>query len=367
MNKPNSAATACLLQATLDMPHFQPQAEDILTDEDLLELFRIVKQIIRKKPDTERIAKLFFCIVYAMGDLYQFYKPIHSDLIIFRDESNVNAPVTADVQLPTSVSCCQGQQHDSNNNSPSAVPTTATAISPVIRQGQGQEQGQGQVPQRLLSVSYLTNPTPHQQQQQQKQLPQIISRPPQPPLANRGSDETSTDQYSVRPYTNIRPIYPSTSNSSPSPSISSATAAGVTTSYSMQQPPWSPIDEQHNHQQPQQAPSRYPHLNTLIHNHTNGEVLMEPKQRGFYYQDGRITREPALLQRYAEQGVLTQASLMRKRKKNYNEAGSEFPYELSTIPAPAKKPKIPHRHGEFKQRSKLFLEVCLYSEAVNSS
>ncbi|GAA5799210.1 hypothetical protein HPULCUR_004620 [Helicostylum pulchrum] len=262
------------------MQHFQPQAEDILTDEDLLELFRIIKQIIRKKPDAERIAKLFFCIVYAMGDLYHFYKPIHSDCVIFRDESNTTlGPVTADVRLPGSVSCCQ-----SSISSVATPPSSSTTSSPAVPTLP--------VPQRLLSVSYLTHPTPASPQP--KRLDEVVT----------------TDQFSVRPYTNLRPIYPS---------------HGA---------PWSPLDENQS--------TRYPHLNTLM----NGtEVLMEPKQRGFYYQDGRINREPALLQRYAEQGVLTQASLMRKRKSD------DCPYEITTnLPTQTKKPKIPHRHGEFKQR-----------------
>lgn len=350
MNRPNNSMP-CLLQTNPDMQHFQPQAEDILTDEDLLELFRIIKQIIRKKPDAERIAKLFFCVVYAMGDLYHFYKPIHSDCIVFRDDSNINTgPVTADVQLPSLVSCCQtspstndlpyrnGNTHNSSSASSSssawkddsASTAAVVATPPSSTTSPALTQPTPGVPQRLLSVSYLTNPT-SPAIKPPTQLPQI-----------RPSEGTSTDKYSVRPYTNLRPLYPS--NTYPI------------------QPPWSPIDDQNGQQhqqhhqsqqqqQPQQQingnhPDRYPHLNTLMNG--NAEVLMEPKQRGFYYQDGRITREPALLQRYAEQGVLTQASLMRKRKKNFGEG--EFPYELSTLPAPAKKPKIPHRHGEFKQR-----------------
>ncbi|KAI8047294.1 uncharacterized protein B0P05DRAFT_566351 [Gilbertella persicaria] len=266
--------STCLGQSTSEMLHFHPQAEDILTDEDLLELFRVVKQIIRKKPDPERIAKLYFCIVYAMGDHYQFYKPIHTDQLVFRDETSATL---AEVQLPSSVTCCHPDSPSNHNNNNTVA-----------------------VPQRILSVSYLTNPSPS------PQLPQMNTR-----------EETSTDQYSVRPYTNIRPIYPSSL-----------------------QPPWSPIEHSPSHL------GRYPHLNTLMN--TNNEVLIEPKQRGFYYQDGRISREPALLQRFAEQGVLTQASLMRKRKKTLHD--TDYPYELSTLPAPAKKPKIPHRHGEFKQR-----------------
>ena len=54
---------------------FQPQAEDILSDDELLELFRVVKQIFRKKPTTDRISKVFFCFCYALGDEVKFYKP----------------------------------------------------------------------------------------------------------------------------------------------------------------------------------------------------------------------------------------------------------------------------------------------------
>jgi hypothetical protein len=318
------------------MHHFHPQAEDILTDEDLLELFRVIKQIIKKKPDAERIAKLYFCIVYAMGDLYQFYKPIHSDFMVFRDESNINTgPITADVQLPSSVSCCQNKAPSNSNNNwkdPNASTATPnTILSPQALSSPSSSSSSAAIPQRLLSVSYLTNPmTPPIKPC--TQLPQIMARLPPPA---QKENEVTTDQYSVRPYTNMKPIYPSTS----------------TSAYPVQ-PPWSPIDEQQQQQQQAQAMSRYPHLNTLIHGGGSAEVLMEPKQRGFYYQDGRITKEPALLQRYAEQGVLTQASLMRKRKKTVGGEGDFSSYELSTLPAPAKKPKIPHRHGEFKQRRK---------------
>ncbi|KAI8368571.1 hypothetical protein EDC96DRAFT_504823 [Choanephora cucurbitarum] len=260
-----SPSAPCLGQPTSDK--FHPQAADILSDEDLLELFRIIKHIVRKKPDAERLAKLYFCMAYAMGEQYQFYKPIHDDTLVFREDTT---NTVGKVQLPASVLCC----HDTLSSSSSSSNTSA-------------------VPQRILSVSYLTNPSPS------PQLPQIMPRTTE-----------ETEAY-VRPY--MRPL----------------------------QSPWSPLED---------APSqsiKYPHLNTLI-NTSPSEVLMEPKQRGFYYQDGRISREPVLLQRYAEQGVLTQANLMKKRKKPFHDP--DYPYELSSLPTPVKKPKIPHRHGEFKQR-----------------
>ncbi|KAG1205089.1 hypothetical protein G6F35_011871 [Rhizopus arrhizus] len=72
------------------------------------------------------------------------------------------------------------------------------------------------------------------------------------------------------------------------------------------------------------------------------DTLLEPHQRGFYYQGDRITREPALLQRYAEQGILTQASLLRKRKRH----SADSVHDIGSV----KKAKIPHRHGEFESR-----------------
>ncbi|KAL4208396.1 hypothetical protein AB4K20DRAFT_1910662 [Rhizopus microsporus] len=247
--------------------HFIPQAEDILTDEDLLELFRIIKLIVRKKPDTERIAKLYFCIVYALGDQYPFHKPAHGDHIIFRDEF-----MTGHVQLPFSAFCTCPERAEST-------------------------QQQQQQQQKQLSVSYLTNPS-----SSLAPLPRLISK----------SEEIMTDRYSVRPYTHIRP----------NTTINNITTTATTT--------WSP-EPIHSHRSSESSPGI--------------DVVMEPKQRGFYYEDGRITREPPLLQRYAEQGVLTQASLLRKRKKHTPDLDY---HELSVLPP--KKPKIPHRHGEFKQR-----------------
>lgn len=260
-----TANSSCSFQTITNSQQFNPQAEDILTDEDLLELFRIIKHIIKKKPDTERIAKLYFCIAYAMGDMYQFYKPKHSDHLIFKDDSLI-----ADVLLPATASCCQ---------------------------------------QEKLSVSYLTNPSPAN----------IL-----PPIDH--------DKYSVRPYTNIKSIYSQPSSSPSTPSSSSSLSLPL-------------LEDQ---SRTPSALNRYPHINTLIHDGTT-EILMEPKQRGFYYQENRLSREPPLLQRYAEQGVLTQDSLLKKRTKKPGEL--EFPFEL---PTPTKKPKIPHRHGEFNQRRKVF-------------
>ncbi|KAI9282359.1 hypothetical protein BY458DRAFT_497943 [Sporodiniella umbellata] len=244
----------CPLQTLAELQYFQPQAEDILVDEDLLELFRIIKLIIRKKPDAEKVAKLYFCIVYALGDQYSFHKPAHEENIVFKDEN-----IVARVQLPFSATCCYEN---------STVEERAES-------------------QRQLSVSYLTHP----------KTPIRLSQP-----ESEANKDTSTDRFTVRPYTHIRPV------------------------------PWSPEQELLSEGSSPRA-----------------EIIIEPKQRGFYYQDGRISREPPLLQRYAEQGVLTQASLMRKRKKQTPEYDYSNIQDLSLMATP-KKPKIPHRHGEFAQR-----------------
>ncbi|KAI8967906.1 hypothetical protein BDF20DRAFT_839744 [Mycotypha africana] len=586
-----SSSIHCFLQTPNNIHHYRPQAEDILSDEDLLDLFRIIKQIIRKKPDSERIAKLYFCITYAMGDLYQFYKPIHSDVLIFKDESNVSiGPIFAEVQLPPSATCCQNVLPEdpllttSTTRAITASPAQAAALTPTTPNGtinntksvttkwnnhhyyynhhhhsstvaaavassanagvstpnhpnlSSQPSAAAAansavpasavaVPQRILSVSYLTNPSPQHKASPQVSDSQLLSREHRESAAQAAAaaalatptatptptavdvDETATDQYTVRPYTNLRSAYPvhhqpsasslSWSSSSatpleepgspPPPQPSHASMPPQTSSQQQQQqqqhalyhqhphhfqsstfsyqsqqqqqqrlssssasinggsappppPPPSSVSSSHDihHSTPLTTPSsgstssmvfgsitansitttteassptmgnsfpssnttavssthmstaatmtantvttgqqssfvsnhsnssssttgnsyttlsRYPHLNTLIHgNGTNTEVLMEPKQRGFYYQDGRITREPALLQRYAEQGVLTQASLMRKRKKIFGQLDQDYPssyVEALSTPAPAKKPKIPHRHGEFRQR-----------------
>ncbi|KAI8381127.1 uncharacterized protein BYT42DRAFT_565355 [Radiomyces spectabilis] len=280
MNQHNVMA-GCLRSMPSDTPLFEPQAEDILTDEDLLDLFRIVKQFLRKKPDAERLAKLLFCVSYGLGDSVKSFRPLHEDKLYFRDDNTGSYGI---VRLPGNTPCCKSE--DTAKHRWSESPS-----SPLSR---------------FLSVSYLTN-------SQQTQPPTVNTPAAEGDLTVPG--DTSTDAFSVRPYTNFRPLYPSQRIDTTEPTN-----------------------------------TRYPPLNTLMNNNkkTATEVLMEPKQRGFYYQDGRIGREPALLQRYAEQGVLTQASLMRKRRRQFSDI--EFPYELSTLPAPAKKPKIPHRNGEFEKR-----------------
>jgi hypothetical protein len=384
------ASSSCLLAP--EIQPFEPQAEDILTDEDLLDLFRIVKQVLRKNPDSEKLAKLLFCMSYALGDHIKFSKPCHEDRIVFRD----NHSAVHSVRLPSTSSCCSNtttttttaslysQVHRASTSSyshhhsdllrpekdsvqkwiDSSSVTSTTSPSPISPLT------------RLPSVSYLTNANNiHSTTANTTSLSEISN-----------DNVSSSDPYSVRPFSNFRPLY--TLSSSPahhqSPTITS-TAAAVA----------SPIVNGNSPSIPSPSPMHHPssigdtndgtpdHSNTTIAigNHTTGsttdhhrytsinstsscssiqqfggsntEVVMEPQQRGFYYQDGRIAREPVLLQRYAEQGILTQASLMRKCKRNSADANS--PYEISNLPVPTKKPKIPHRHGEFEQRREYYL------------
>ncbi|KAG2230063.1 hypothetical protein BDF21DRAFT_380546 [Thamnidium elegans] len=349
----NNNNTACLLSPELQL--FEPQAEDILTDEDLLDLFRIVKQVLRKNPDSEKLAKLLFCMSYALGDHIKFSKPCHDDRILFRDN---NLGVHA-VRLPSTSSCCSISFHQppfresptfshSNNDllrstekdsvqkwiDSSSVTSHASPspISPLTK---------------LPSVSYLTNNNQSQQQT-------ITSS-----FSDLSTENTTTDTYSVRPYSNFRPLYTATSSS---PTVVNNTATIGSPLINPNSIPSPTI--QHVHQQLADAVALFNKdttdhtmpttsvntatINNIQHTSEPVEVVMEPHQRGFYYQDGRIAREPVLLQRYAEQGILTQASLMRKRKRHSADANS--PFELSALPLPAKKPKIPHRHGEFEQR-----------------
>lgn len=365
--EPNDPAGDCLLKATLLGRYYPAQADDILTDDELLDLFRIIKQILKKAPDTDRIAKLLFCITYALGDNVKFAKPVHEDRILFRDYMNhTTGPGMGVIQLTANSSCCHFVNgfHDDPTQAPPPPPqphtdarwldasAAASADSPFTR---------------LLSVNCLdSNPHPipppppssssttdipqhHQQQQPSHHMPSSSSSSSSsfPPSSTCTSDDAMADSFAVRSYTNFQSLLQQ-HHPPQTPS-----QQGLT-------PPQPPTP-----QQPEFAAARYPHLQTLLGaanasgiSKTPDEVLMEPKQRGFYYQDGRISREPALLQRYAEQGVLTQASLMRKRKRQLPE-NMNYPYELATLPASVKKPKIPHRHGEFEQRRMMLLLLLL--------
>lgn len=390
--------TSCLLAP--EIQPFEPQAEDILTDEDLLDLFRIVKQVLRKNPDSEKLAKLLFCMSYALGDHIKFSKPCHEDRIVFRD----NQSAVHSVRLPSTSSCCVNTTSSSHYHHHRASTSTATfslnhplndSASSITRPEKDSVQkwiDSSSVTSttspspispliRLPSVSYLTNNQPLTStvatSTTSTTAPTHTTN-----LSEISNENTSTDAYSVRPYTNFRPLY--TASASPGANHTSSptiTSSSTTAPAAMHSPivnrnspsiP-SPSASHHVSQHQQQTTVEVSDLsmshadassnttpgtsdrynqstsNTIQHP-ASTEVVMEPQQRGFYYQDGRIAREPVLLQRYAEQGILTQASLMRKRKRHSADANS--PYEVSNLPVPTKKPKIPHRHGEFEQRRK---------------
>ncbi|ORY99372.1 hypothetical protein BCR43DRAFT_523326 [Syncephalastrum racemosum] len=287
----------CALLGT-ETHHHHPQAEDILTDEDLLDLFRIVKQVLRKRNDAATLSKLFFCVSYAMGDHIKYHKPIHENRIVFRDDNTTSGLHT--VMLPTGSACC-GLASSGKDLPSQKWPDTASSYSSSSSASSASPLA------RLLSVSYLTHPTNAENTHS--------PRRPSSAAGLSGEDDTSTDAYSVRPYTHFPSPMP-LSAQPPTPATATTTTTTTTARFLDAFDP---------------APD------------------MEPKQRGFYYQDGRIAREPVLLQRYAEQGVLTQASLMRKRKR---QASDDVPFDVvpQQSAAPTKKPKIPHRHGEFERR-----------------
>ncbi|KAL0138972.1 hypothetical protein V8B55DRAFT_1519613 [Mucor lusitanicus] len=399
---PQQMATnaSCLLAP--EIQPFEPQAEDILTDEDLLDLFRIVKQVLRKNPDSEKLAKLLFCMSYALGDHIKFSKPCHEDRIVFRD----NQSAVHSVRLPSTSSCCVSTSSSSHHHHRASTSTSTFSLNhPLNDSASSMTRPEKDSVQkwidsssvtsttspspispliRLPSVSYLTNNQPLTSTIATSAATTTTTAPTNTTNLSEisNNDNTSTDAYSVRPYTNFRPLYSTSAspgaNHTSSPTITSSTAAAVAAA-AMHSPivnrhsPSIPSpsashhvsQQQQHHQQSAVEVSdlslphpdassngtseRYhPSTSNTIQHPASTEVVMEPQQRGFYYQDGRIAREPVLLQRYAEQGILTQASLMRKRKRHSADANS--PYEVSNLPVPTKKPKIPHRHGEFEQR-----------------
>ncbi|KAH8551829.1 hypothetical protein BGW37DRAFT_455768 [Umbelopsis sp. PMI_123] len=210
---------------------FEPQAEDILCDEELLDLFRTVKQILRKKPNTERISKLLFCFCYALGEDIKFYKEIgaNEDRMLFKEESARNYSI---LRLPYSSSdpaASRNMSMDPHSSGPAGSSSRQHSFNQSPYQYSGEDSAQKQ--------------------------------------SNFGSRQLET---------------------------------------------------------------------------------IEPHQRGFYYEEGRLSREDAVLRRYAEQGVLTQASLLRKRKRRSTDMNFSLGYPTTGVPP--KKTKMPHRHGEFEQR-----------------
>ncbi|KAI9269904.1 hypothetical protein BY458DRAFT_456285 [Sporodiniella umbellata] len=258
----------CMLSP--DIPTFEPNADDILVDEDLLDLFRIIKTLIRKRPGPEDMAKLLFCVCYALYEHIKFSKPVHEDRIVFCDIPTAEAYC---VKLSANTSCCQ--------ESPSFPRWFDPPLNAIHSPGYN-----------LLI-----------------QTPYRPFRTPQP--------------------TDFEPL-PSTPTSTP-PITTATTTVNSTSLISTPPIMTRPPSELMPYSLPVQTLSNTP-----------SPSLLEPNQRGFYYHGDRIGREPAMLQRYAEHGVLSQASLIRKRKRH----SSDSTQELGSM----KKAKIPHRHGEFESR-----------------
>lgn len=349
--QPSFSNNICLLIPETQI--FEPQAEDILTDEDLLDLFRIVKQVLRKNPDSEKLAKLLFCMFYALGDHIKFTKPCHEDRIVFRDNHlGVHA-----VRLPSTSSCCSRNSDSiSFHQGHRPLPTFSQSNSHLLRAPE-KDSVQSWIDStsvtlptcpspissltRLPAVSYLGNTNQPLQQNLTASLSEL------------SNEVIKTNSYTIRPYTNFRPLY--TSTPSPSSTVNSSGTTGIASPLNNRSSipsPTTPTTAQHVQLQISKAVSllskeSVSNTQQISNPASHAKVVMEPQQRGFYYQDDRILREPVSLQRYAEQGILTQASLMRKRKKH----STDKSFELST--PSTKKPKIPHRHGEFERRRKL--------------
>lgn len=304
---------------------YKPQAEDILSDEDLLDLFRIVRQVMRRRRDSERLSRLFFCISYALGDHVKFYRPLHETRLYFADDTDPVAGVSV-VQLPPCTACCPQKTdttafdgHHRHDDPAVAAELHRWPDSSSMISSSSSGSSASPLP-RMLSLPYVIDPTTTSDPAATAAAAAAIAATTTTAAptsstserAHSSSDEVSTDAYTVRPYTHFRHF------------TSSA------------------VRSTHNN-------GNYPLSQLADKSLENGDIVAEPKQRGFYYQDGRIAREPVLLQRYAEHGVLTHASLMRKRKRQHTDQHAEL---LSPIPLPTKKPKIPHRHGEFEQRRK---------------
>ncbi|KAH8552019.1 hypothetical protein BGW37DRAFT_556577 [Umbelopsis sp. PMI_123] len=298
-------------QATL----FQPQAEDILSDDELLELFRVVKQIFRKKPTTDRISKVFFCFCYALGDEVKFYKP-QADRISFKEDG--------------------ANQYNTVKVPGSPDPTSATIDKPTMRfnDSPGEEQ------RRSYPVSYIaqnkdfgskaTSTSPHS-----PSLPSFSShfgqdRMPSP----KASGSTTHSPFLDHPSSNAR-----------------ANGTGFRPP-AKQYPSIQPTEVKPDHLY--QSPSASPQSQSSILTNNPAAAIT---RRGFYYQPGRINNEDVLVQRYAEQGLLVHGPLIKKKRRamfsddNHPDINDVLAFPPRPIgEGPAKKPKIPHRHGEFEAR-----------------
>lgn len=310
---------------------FEPQAEDILCDEELLDLFRTVKQILRKKPNTERISKLLFCFCYALGEEVKFYKEVggNEDRMFFKEESARSYSI---LRLPYSANDPAASRFKEYVTNKERGARKGTAQSPVPVSSS--------VPERMstghpLSVSYLTGPGNNGSTDYLSQSSQTTLPPPR--SASPGFSNYRPLVPAVTQPTSQHTLDNSRRGTVPVDPKSSGPAGSSSRPSSFSQP--YPINAIEASSSQQQNPATYG---------PRKMETVEPHQRGFYYEEGRLSREDAVLRRYAEQGVLTQASLLRKRKRRSTDMNLGLGYPTSGMPQ--KKVKMPHRHGEFEQR-----------------
>lgn len=302
---------------------FQPQAEDILSDDELLELFRVVKQIFRKKPTTDRISKVFFCFCYALGDEVKFYKP-KADRISFK-EDGANQYNT--VKVP---------------GSPDAASTVTDLATMRFNDSPGEEQ------RRAFPASYIT-------QNKDFGAKATSTSPHSPSLpsfsSHFGQDRMPSPQASSAhsPFIDLP---------SGTPRVNGTGFRPPTKQYQSIQP--SEVKPDRLYQSPSSSPQSQ---SSIISNNPAAAIT----RRGFYYQPGRINNEDVLVQRYAEQGLLVHGPLIKKKRRamfpednNHSEMNDILSFPPRSIgEGPAKKPKIPHRHGEFESRRMYYFPLLI--------
>ncbi|KAI8581003.1 hypothetical protein K450DRAFT_234130 [Umbelopsis ramanniana AG] len=294
---------------------FQPQAEDILSDDELLELFRVVKQIFRKKPTTDRISKVFFCFCYALGDEVKFYKP-KADRISFKEDGAIQYNT---VKVP---------------GSPDASSTAVDLATKRFNESPGEEQ------RRAYPVSYIT---------QNKDFgSKATSTSPHSPSLPSFSSHFGQDRMPSPQASGSSAHSPFIDLPSSTPRINGAGFRPPTKQYQSIQP--SEVKPDRLYQSPSASPQSQ---SSIISNNPAAAIT----RRGFYYQPGRINNEDVLVQRYAEQGLLVHGPLIKKKRRAmFPEDNQPEMNEILSFPprsigeGPAKKPKIPHRHGEFESR-----------------
>ncbi|KAI8992494.1 hypothetical protein BDB01DRAFT_738514 [Pilobolus umbonatus] len=331
-----SHSKSCLL--TSEMHIHEPQAEDILSDQDLLDLFRLLQQVLRKKPDGDKMAKLLYCISYALGNQIAVYKPLHEDRIIFKDKNNYSHSVRL-----VGSTCCSPLDMSEERTSFINHDSTGRSDKDTIQKwidSSSTHPTQHSFRTRLPSVSYITNHISTNSD--------ISSQTITPPISISDlPHEHLTDNCSIRQDTHYRsfyashPIHPAISSSL----ITQSPPFSLSANTQLQQVVDTTLDDTHL-SLPLHEYNRHMHikcsdqLQNMTHSiHSDNDMIEQKHQRDLYCYSDRIHRESLLLQQYPEHETMGEHSYKRKRHS-----------PDVRIPAPAKKPKIPHRHGGFESR-----------------